>query len=118
MARYLSTEWFAAVADVLGDEPIDAQVTVEQRADDVVWHMLLGDGDVRLLPGPADTPDVTFSQSYAVAAAVARGERSAQAAVMAGEISVDGNVSVLLAAAPALAEVEDRLAAVRADTTY
>ena len=118
MPRYLSDEWFAAVAEVLGQEPIDAEVTVEQRVDDVVWHLQIAGTDVRLRQGAAEAPDVTFSQPYAVAAAVAEGERSAQAAVMAGEITVDGNVSVLLAAAPVLADLEDRLAPVRAATTY
>lgn len=118
MPAYLSNEWFVAVEAVLGDDPIDAEVIVEQRAGDVVWHVQIAGEQVRLRPGPAERPDVTFTQPYEVAAAVARGDRSAKAAVMAGEITVDGNVSALLAVAPALADLEDRLAAVRADTTY
>ena len=118
MPAYLSDEWFAAVAEVLGDDPIEPEVTIEQRVGDRVWHLQIAGTDLRLRTGPADAPDVTFTQPYDVAVAVARGERSAQAAVMAGEITVDGNVSVLLTAAPALAELEDRLAAVRAETTY
>jgi len=118
MARYLTDDWFAAVAEVLGDDPIDAEVTVEQRVGDVVWHLQIAGAEVRLRPGPATDPDVVFTQPYAVAAAVARGERSAQAAVMAGEITVDGDVSVLLGVAPALAEVDDRLVDVRVSTTY
>ena len=118
MPAYLSDEWFAAVADVLGSDPIAADVTVEQRAGDVVWHLLLGRSDMRLLRGPAERPDITLTQSYETASAVARGQRSAQAAFMAGEITLGGDVSTLLAIAPALAEIEDRLADVRAETTY
>jgi hypothetical protein len=118
MPAYLSDEWFAAAAAVLGEDPVDGAVTVEQRAGDLVWHAQIAGTEVRLRPGPAVAPDVTFTQTYEVAAAVARGERSAQAAVMAGEITVDGNVSVLLTAAPALADLEDRLADLRAETRY
>ena len=68
--------------------------------------------------GAAAEPAATFTQTYATAAAVASGERRAQAALMAGDISLAGDGGALLAAAGALARIGGALAAVRASTTY
>lgn len=129
MARYLSDAWFAEAAAVLGPRadagstaPEDVLV-VEQRVLDgpdgpIVWHVVV-DGEARSIhPGPHPSPTVAFAQDYATAAAIARGELSAQEAFMTGRITMSGDAGALLAAAPALAGVGDALAAVRATTTY
>ena len=50
---------------------------------------------------------MTFTQDVETAAAVNRGELSAQAAFMTGRLRVGGDVQVLLDRQPALAEVDD-----------
>lgn len=135
MARYLTDEWFAAAAAALGPAPADAATTsgeqrpdeevlvVEQRVLDgpegpVVWHVVVTGAVRSIHPGAHPSPTVAFSQDYATAAAVASGEVSAQEAFMTGRITMSGDAGALLAAAPALAGVDDALAAVRADTTF
>ena len=121
MARYLSDEWLAAAHDALGPPPdADAEdaLVIEQHVEGgpdgrVVWHVVVA-GDARsILAGPHPSPDVTFTQDYATAAAVARGDLSAQEAFMTGRITLSGDAGALLAAAPALAALADALAAVR-----
>ncbi len=130
MARYLSDQWFAAVADALtprgsGGDPgtgADALV-VEQHVHDapegiVMWHVEVT-GDTRTIRrGPHPAPTVTFTQDYATAASVARGDISAQEAFMTGRITLSGKAGALIAAGPALAALGDALAPVRASTTY
>ncbi len=78
------------------------------------WHVVLDDGEVAVRPGPADAPDVTFSQDAEVAGAVARGEVAARTAFVLGRIRVGGDVGVLLELAPALSGLGDVFAAARA----
>jgi alkyl sulfatase BDS1-like metallo-beta-lactamase superfamily hydrolase len=91
---------------VIGQEVVDG----ERRNR---WHMVLDDGVVAVRPGPAEAPDVTFSQDRATAEAVARGELPARTAFVLGRIRVGGDVSVLLDLAPALAGLGDVFGAVR-----
>ena len=127
--RYLSPEWFdaagAALAGEAGRAPALAGVvlTVEQTVDGtpdgtVRWHLTIADGKIALTPGPAARPDVRFTTTYPVAAAVARGEISAQRAFVEGDLRVRGDVGVVLAHGRSLAAVDDALASVRAATTY
>ena len=126
MARYLSDEWLAAAHDALGPPPdADAadRLVIEQHVDGapegpVVWHVIVA-GDARSIQaGPHPAPDVTFSQDYDTAVAVARGDLSAQEAFMTGLITLSGTAGALILAAPALAAVGDALAPLRAATTY
>ncbi len=78
------------------------------------WHVVLDDGEVAVRPGPAEAPDVTFSQDAAVAGAVARGEMAARTAFVLGQIRVGGDVDVLVELAPALAGLGDVFASARA----
>ena len=126
MARYLSDEWLAAAHDALGPPPdadVEGALVIEQQVEGgphgrVVWHVVVA-GDARAIQaGPHPHPDVTFSQDYTTAVAVARGDLSAQEAFMTGRITMGGDAGALIAAAPAMATFGDALAAVRADTTY
>ncbi|HMQ26627.1 MAG TPA: SCP2 sterol-binding domain-containing protein [Acidimicrobiales bacterium] len=135
MARYLSEEWFAVAAAMLGpapdaataaggeERPDEEPLVVEQRVLDgpegpVVWHVVVAGAVRSIQPGPHPSPTVAFSQDYTTAAAVASGELSAQEAFMTGRITMSGDAGALLAAAPALAGVGDALAAVREDTSF
>jgi len=127
--RYLSPEWLdAAGAALAADEALaeslaGVTLTVEQAVDGtphgtVRWHVTVDDGKVALTPGPAARPDVRFTTTYPVAAAVARGEASAQRTFIEGGLRVGGDLSLLITHQRALAAVDDALAAVRAATTY
>ena len=127
--RYLSPEWLdAAGAALAADGSLAAALagitfTVEQAVDGtpdgtVRWHVTVADGKVALTPGPAARPDVRFTTTYPVAAAVARGEQSAQRAFIEGDLRVGGDLSLLISHQRALAAVDDALAPVRTATTY
>jgi putative sterol carrier protein len=121
MPRYLSPEWIEALdraAAAAGEVMPGVTLTVQQVVGDVSYHVTITDGRVRVHAGVAPDADVTFRQDAAVASAIARGERSAQAAFMAGELRVGGDLGVLMAHQPAFAALDDVFAAVRADTTF
>ena len=94
------------------------QVVTGDPEGEAAWSITLGAGTIVVARGRADAPTVTFTQDVETAAAVNRGELSAQAAFMTGRLRVGGDVQVLLDRQPALAEVDDIFAPVRADTTY
>lgn len=125
MARYLTEEWFDAVAAALQPttDTASTELVIQQQVDDgpdgqVTWHVAIADATPTLHPGPHPSPTVTFTQDYDTAVAVARGDLSAQEAFMTGRITLGGDAGALIAAAPAMAMVGDALAAVRAETTY
>src|SRR5580765_3025911 len=111
MARYLSDEWFAQLNAAAGGglhgatagEKLVVQHVVTGGPDgDVMFHVDIHDGTVTFASGPAPSAAVTFTQDYATAAAIGRGELSAQRAFMAGQLRVAGDL-------PALVEHHDAL---------
>jgi putative sterol carrier protein len=129
MARFLSAEWVAALDDAArrsealrsataGIHLVVQQVVTDGPDGERVYHLVLRDGDVRVVDGPADAPTVTFTQPWSVARAVARGEASAQGAFMGGELRVGGDVAALIAHQSAVAGLDDVFAAVRAGTEW
>ena len=126
MLRFLSDPWIDAMARAaeqadapLVEPPLVMQQVVTGGPDgEAAWTISLGAGSIEVVRGRAANPTVTFTQDVETAAAVNRGELSAQAAFMTGRLRVGGDVQLLLDAQQALAEVEDIFALVRADTTY
>lgn len=129
MVRYLSDEWMErAAAALAGDEALagataDADLTVTYDVsggpDGRRAYTLRADhGRVALEAGAQDDAPVTFSLDYATAVAIARGELSAQAAFMRGDLKLGGDVGVLVREGAALDGVDDALAALRADTEF
>lgn len=129
MPRYLTDEWLAAadralnanasLASAARDVRIVVQQIVTGGADgDVAFHVDLDHGAVGVAPGNASEPTVTFMQDWNTAAAVARGEESAQGAFMHGQIQVRGDLAVLIDNAALFAGIDDALSDLRADTTY
>jgi hypothetical protein len=129
MPRYLSPQWLDAA-----QRAIDANTSVREataHADfvvqhvvtggsggDVTYHVLAGDGRVRICLGEAPDPTVVFTEDYSTAAAIGRGELSAQAAFMAGRIRVHGDLRRLVQQSGAFDEIEDALAGLRSETSY
>jgi putative sterol carrier protein len=129
VARFSSPEWIAELdravsgdarlAEASAGVSLVVQQTVSDGPDgDATWHVVVDDGAVRVRPGEAAEADVTFRQSYETAAAISRGELSAQSAFMVGELRVGGDVELLMTHQRTFDGVEDVFAAVRAGTEY
>lgn len=129
MARFLSAEWVAELDDAArrsaslrtataGVDLVVEQVVTDGPDGDRTYHLVLRDGDVRVVDGPAEAPTVTFTQPWSIARAVARGETSAQGAFMGGDLRVGGDVGALLAHQAAIARLDDVFADVRASTEW
>ena len=129
MARFTSPEWIAELDQAIAADPaiqraskgvslVVQQLVTGGPEGDVTWHVVVDDGSARVVPGDADDPDVTFRQSYATAAAIARGDMSAQTAFMIGELRVGGDVGLLMKHQATFEEVEDVFEAVRAGTEF
>jgi putative sterol carrier protein len=129
MPRYLSPEWLDAA-----QRAIDASTSVREAVNgadfvvqhvvtggstgNVTYHVRVGDDGVRICKGEAADPTVVFTEDYGTAAAIGRGEVSAQAAFMAGRIRVRGDLPRLVEQSGAFSEIEDALAGLRSDTSY
>jgi SCP-2 sterol transfer family len=128
--RYLSPEWMAAAGRALaadaglgaalaGLDVVICQEVTGAPAGDITWHVTVGEGVVRLVPGPPEDPaDLRFRTDYATAAAIAAGELPAPRAFVEGRLRIGGDLSLLVAHQRTLAAVDDALAGVRAATTY
>lgn len=125
MSRFLSDEWLAdlAAAADAGTGPAGPAFTLQQvvtddSGDEVAWSVTVGAGELCVRPGRAAAPTVTFTQDRPTAAAIHRGELSAQAAFMTGRLRVGGDVRQLLEHQEILATLDDVFAGVRSATTY
>lgn len=129
MLAYLSSEWLAALNQAasssapLAHATAGLALTIQQEvADgphgDVVFHMVIDHGTVTFRPGPAVDPDVTFHQDHATAAAIGRGESSAQVAFMVGKLRLTGHVERLVDEVAAFEHLNDVFESVRASTEF
>ena len=124
MIRFLDPEWVNALdaaalgVPVAGDDRFVVQQVVRTEGGEIRYHLIVEDGRIRVLPGQAPAPDITFSQAYDVAAALSRGELTAQQALSEGRLSISGDLAGLPRRAGALAAIGDVFAAVRSRTTY
>lgn len=118
MAPFLSAAWIAALDEaartVTGiNEFVIQQVITD--GDGVAWYLALASGPVRVHPGRAESPDVTFSQDRATATAIARGELSAGAALTSGRLTVRGATARLTEQREVLARLDTALRGVAVD---
>lgn len=130
MARYLSAEWFAAVAGGPPASPAVAmpeRVTVlEQVVTDgpdgpVTYRVEVAPGQARLVwPVPDDAPpaDLRITTDWDTAVSVARGELSTQRALMEGRLRVKGSPDGLADLSAAVAGIDPVPAGVRETTTF
>ena len=129
MPAFLSPEWVtdldraasqnADLARATADVSIVVQQTVtDAPGGDHAWHVAVDHGSVRVLDGPAEAPDVTFTQDHATAVAVGTGTLSAQAAFMLGKLRVVGTVGLLVQHRDAFDGLDDVFAEVRSTTSY
>jgi hypothetical protein len=125
VVRFLSDAWFKEVQAAAGHQPptgepiaVLQQIVTGGPDGAVRYHVIVAGDHAVLIPGSADAPDATFTEDYATAAAIAQGELTTQAALLAGHILVSGNMATLSARQDDLAGLDPVPAGVRADTTY
>jgi len=116
MVERFSAEWIEALdAAAQGVEGTVERFVIQQVVDELAWHVVLGPDGVRVLPGLADEPDVTFTQDRATADAVAEGQLSAATALTSGRLTVRGATAKLTDHRVALARLDAALRQVPAD---
>ncbi len=122
MLAYLSEEWIQEADAALrasGLTTADGErFAVEQRVGEVVFHMVLDGDGARVRAGSAFEPAVVLSQSRDTAVAIARGELSAEEAVLNGHTVVEGDPLALLSHHKILARANDVFADVRTRTDW
>jgi len=125
VVRFLSDAWFDAVEGAAGyarpeGEPVAVleQIVTGGPEGDVRYQVVVAGGRAVLSRGSGEIPDATFTEDYATAAAIARGELTTQAALLAGHILVAGNMATLSARQGDLAGLDPVPPAVRARTTF
>lgn len=118
MPVFLSDEWVDALRSAAAGATVDAGATlaVRQVVGEVAWTVRVADGHVTVDRDPA--ADVTITTDRDTAAALVRGESATQDAFAAGKLRLGGDLTKLLAAAPALAGLDAVYAGVRHSTTY
>lgn len=118
--RFLSDEWIAEVARRVGSDQrfvaaisgVEAtlrQVVTSPDGDRAYWIRIAG-GAVEVGGGDPGSVDVTVTQDYATAVAMARGELNPVTAFMTGRLKVDGSMGVLMKLQPAVSALPGALA--------
>ncbi len=122
MLEYLSEEWLEAADGALVASglcaPAGERFTVEQRVGETVFHIVFAGDGVRIRPGPAENPVVTFQQSRDTAVAIALGELASEEAVLNGQTELEGDPMALVANHQVLAKAADVFADLRARTDW
>ena len=127
MPEFLSPEWIAAldaaagtlaVPDDVGDLTIEQVVRTGPAGDEVRYQVRFAEGRVRVVAGGETEPDVRVLVDVETAAAIHRGELSAQRALVAGRAKLQGPVQHLRGREAVLRGLDDAFASVRATTTY
>jgi hypothetical protein len=103
VAEPLTDEWISELATAAGSATVDPglrlvvqQVVHDDDGSTVAFAVRLADGRAELVAGRVDDPDVTFTQHRRTATAIAAGRLSAQAAFMAGDLQVGGDLRAVL----------------------
>lgn len=125
MADFLSDEWIASLASCASDAQVAPdlrlviqQVVIDEAGDERAFAVRIADGRVTVERGRVADAEVVFTQDRATAAAVGRGELSAQTAFMAGRMKVGGDLRVVIDRARELQAIDDIFAEARAATSW
>jgi len=119
MAQFLSDDWFELVERSLARTEVSGRCAVAYVVDKgPSWTVRVADGSASLERGVADDATVTLTMTTDTAAAVARGETSAQAAFMRGDLKIGGDVRSLIDASPVIDQLDDAMAGVRTGTEW
>lgn len=125
VTEFLTDAWIGALDDRIsaaGAPPVAEQLVVQQEVErapeTVIYQVVLGPQGARVRSGTPETPTVVFSQSLAIATAIAQGRTTAHEAFMLGQLKVTGDTQALIAHTSASAWVAEQFAPVLTDTTY
>lgn len=129
MPRFLSRQWFDEVAAATdGDAPPPDALVLEQVVNGtpygrVTYLVLVADGRAVIRPTEAETatqpsPDLTITCDWETASAIAKGELSAQRALMQGRLRIRGSAAALGGRASELAGIDPVPPEVRKNTTF
>ncbi|PZS18022.1 MAG: hypothetical protein DLM54_08815 [Acidimicrobiales bacterium] len=125
LARFLTPEWFeelnrAAARPICAAE---GSITIQQVVTgapegEVAYVVSVAGGRLRATLGRTADADVTITADYGTALALSRGEMSARAALLAGQIHIGGNTHALLAGMAAMQATQAGCAQTLARTSY
>jgi hypothetical protein len=129
VVQYLSDEWMTEAATALAagpapedggpDEPVVLQYDVTAAPGGKRSYALRFDrSGIHLDLGAHRDVSASFTLDYDVAAQIAQGQLSAQAAFMQGRLKLGGDVMVLVRQHALLDGLDDALAELRARTEY
>ncbi len=105
--KFLSEEWAQSTTDALnshdgfksaiGNADLGIQFTVSDTPEgDVNYYLKTGEGAAQLAIGDLEGADVTVTNEYPTAVAIAKGELNTQMAFMQGKLKVGGNLAKLM----------------------
>ena len=94
------------------------QVVTDGPEGNVVYHLVVGDGEARFGAGPAEPEDIRMEQSWATAVAVANRELNAQEAFVNGHIRLYGDQQKLIDSQPVFGALDAAFQTVRENTRY
>ena len=115
--EFLSDSWFSA-ANValsnldLGETQIIIHNSFSEGPIESFYLCLDGTSAYVSKEPPAETPNVMMKQSWETAMAVRDGSVSALTAIQDGRIAIEGDIRKLIAAGPALSQVDFVIAAI------
>ena len=120
-AGFLTDGWLDALDAAAQRAPVDPdlrlvlqQVVPDGPTGELAYAIVLEDGRARVERGRVTNPDLTFTQDHATAAAIHRGELSAQTAFIEGRLRLGGDLRAVIDRAGAVAALDDIFAAARA----
>ncbi len=121
--KYLSESWLEAATHALAGAPSpESSLRVGYDITDAPdgigpYTLAIGPDTISFEPGMTETA-ATLRLTYELAVQIARGYTSAQRAFLDGTIQLGGDITALLGSASPLAEIDDRLASLRAQTDF
>jgi putative sterol carrier protein len=129
VVEYLSDEWMQRAGEALASDErlressasVDLSIQYEVvgvAGSKLAYALRFDHGSVGIEPGKHPEARVSFSLGYDTAVAVARGELSAQAAFMRGDLKLGGDVTVLIRQHELLGAMDDALAELRDQTEF
>lgn len=107
MPDFLSAEWVAALNERLAEgtqpraaTPVTVQYVVARDRDEVSYYLVLGPEGEAAHIGTAARADVTFTMGEATAQQISDGTLSSEEAFITGQLRLDGDATLLIAAHP------------------
>ena len=122
MVQFLSPEWVQALDEAASESDIDGigldGLVVAYDVEGFGYRFTFGSEGVRVTEGATPDATVTIRLDRSTAAAIARGELSAQRAFMTGRLRIGGDATALVRAHSVVAALPDLFAAVRPETEW